>query len=567
MSEVWERANEWETQWWGDCSNTADEEAKQIFYAEKMQIPRWVANTVGIVFDAQGKSILDIGGGPVSLLLKTVNRGRSVVVDPGSYPEWTMERYKAARIEYIRQKAEEIDLDFVFDEVWIYNCLQHVVSPEEVIQQAKRLGKTIRVFEWIDAETNIGHPHSLSQDFLEKQFQTKGYVITSPWGSATAEKAWVGISKEEYKMRFHLLGLAHTKTTKEFIMCAYTQKVYKLARMLTDLGHEVIHYGAEGSKVPCEHVNVINDAVWKEAYGDYDWGKEFFRHDPKDLAYTTFNENAIREILKRKQERDILLISFGNYQKPIADAVGINLTVEMGIGYTGVFSKFRIFESYAWMHYVYGLLNQGDGHFYDAVIPNYFDPKDFKFSKEKGDYFAYLGRLIARKGIQVASDTTKALGAKLLVAGQGNLKDLDLQDQAHITHLGSLNIEQRKDFLANAKALFVPTYYLEPFGGVAIEAMLSGTPVITSDWGAFSENVIHGFNGYRCRTLDDFIWAAKNVDKLDPTEIRKCAKKNFSMKRVAIMYEEYFNKLQDLYGKGWYELHPERQDLEWLKRY
>jgi hypothetical protein len=38
MSEVWERANEWEVKWWGDCVNTADEEAKQLFYAEQMQM-------------------------------------------------------------------------------------------------------------------------------------------------------------------------------------------------------------------------------------------------------------------------------------------------------------------------------------------------------------------------------------------------------------------------------------------------------------------------------------------------------------------------------------------------
>jgi hypothetical protein len=74
-------------------------------------------------------------------------------------------------------------------------------------------------------------------------------------------------------------------------------------------------------------------------------------------------------------------------QKPIADAFPANMTVEFGVGYTGVFSKYRVFESYAHMHYVYGLLKDDSGHFFDAVIPNYFEPERFPFKEEKEDYF------------------------------------------------------------------------------------------------------------------------------------------------------------------------------------
>ena len=85
--------------------------------------------------------------------------------------------------------------------------------------------------------------------------------------------------------RFHLLGLAHVPTHPEVSACAFTQKTIKLARMLGQLGHDVVFYGGEGSQVPArEFVQVVSDADRRACYGDYDWRAEFFRHDPADAA-------------------------------------------------------------------------------------------------------------------------------------------------------------------------------------------------------------------------------------------------------------------------------------------
>lgn len=373
------------------------------------------------------------------------------------------------------------------------------------------------------------------------------------------------------KLRFHLLGLAHLETHKRNSSCAYTQKIIKLAKMLKDNGHTVYFYGVEGSEVDCdEFIEVSTQEVLKVTYGDYDRSTNFFLQDPNDFAHQTFNKNAISAILENKQERDILLCPMGTYQKPIADAVGL-LTIEPGIGYTGVFSNYRVFESYAWMHYIYGLLHIDNGAWYDAVIPNYFDPADFPFQPKKQDYLLYFGRIINRKGVEVASEVAKATGNQLYIVGQGSLDNpnegLNLSHEKHIIYKPAVGPAERAELLGNAKAVLMPTYYLEPFGGVNVEAQLCGTPVITSDWGAFPETVLHGVTGYRCRVFEEFCFAVNNIDKINGAACREWAEKNYSMERISKMYEEYFQRTYRLFEKGWYEPNNERRELEWLNRY
>jgi glycosyltransferase involved in cell wall biosynthesis len=372
-------------------------------------------------------------------------------------------------------------------------------------------------------------------------------------------------------LRFHLLGLAHLETHKRNSTCAYTQKIIKLAKMIKDYGHTIYFYGVEGSEVLCDtFIPVSTQEILKKTYGDYDRSTCFYQQDPNDYAHQYFNMNAIAAILENKQERDILLCPMGVYQKSIADAVQL-LTIEPGIGYTGVFSSNRVFESYAWMHYIYGLLNIEDGVWGDAVIPNFFDPAVFPFQPNKQDYLIYFGRIISRKGVSVASEIAKATGNQLYIVGQGSLDNpnegLVLSTEKHIIYQPAVGATKRAELLGNAKAVLMPTYYLEPFGGVNVEAQLCGTPVITTDWGAFPETVLHGVTGYRCRAFEEFCWAVNNIANIKPINCREWAEKNYSMERVGKMYEEYFQRMYHLFDQGWYEPNEERKNLDYLERY
>jgi glycosyltransferase involved in cell wall biosynthesis len=370
------------------------------------------------------------------------------------------------------------------------------------------------------------------------------------------------------KFRFHILGLPHTVSSKEYSACAYTQKVVKFGKMMMARGHEVIHYGHEDSDLVCtEHVAVTTNDDLAKAYGNYDWRRNFYKFDTSDHAYQTFYKNAIREVGLRKQKNDFILPFWGSGVRPVCDAHPDLICVEPGIGYAGGhWARWKIFESYAIYHAYCGLESVGSCRqdWYDAVIPNYFDPADFDYRKEKDDYFLFLGRVYSGKGIDVAIQATEAVGQKLVIAGQN---PDNLSFPAHVEFAGYADVERRRMLMSRAKGAFVASQYLEPFGGVQIEMLMSGTPTITTDWGSFAENNLHGITGYRCRTFDQFCWAAENISQIKPENCRAWAE-NFTLDRVAPIYEEYFQSVLDVHtGNGWYQRHPERTSIGWLDKY
>ncbi|MGA2500309.1 MAG: glycosyltransferase [Tepidisphaeraceae bacterium] len=388
---------------------------------------------------------------------------------------------------------------------------------------------------------------------------------------------------ENSKHRFHVLALPHTRTSREFCACAYTQKVLNFCRMMRSLGHKVFHYGAEGSQVDCTgHVQIISAAEQAVFFGGVDWHKRTFPIQwEADLPYWKLtNERAAEEINRRKRRGDFVCLVGGACQKPIHDLVGEEktITVEPFVGYYGIFARHVVFESYTHQAAVYAMTSKDpDGRLYDAVIPNSYDPADFPLGAHDGGYLLYLGRLARRKGLQIVLDVQRVTNLPLLLAGQGVAQQeahqivteegmtIPLSDK--IQYVGYADIAQRAKLMGGARAVLMPTLYMEPFGGVGVEAQLCGTPVITTDHAAFSETVRHGISGYRCHTLEQFTWAVHHVGLLvPPAQIRERAIDNYSIHHVRWMYQEYFNMLAGLWDIGWPAPNPARVDLNWLMK-
>jgi glycosyltransferase involved in cell wall biosynthesis len=396
-------------------------------------------------------------------------------------------------------------------------------------------------------------------------------------------------------MRFHVVGQPYLPTKKEFSACAFTQKNFKFCKMMKQRGHTIFHYGVEGSNAECDKDSVIvSDAERKRWFGEYDRNKVGYAEkgvswDPSLPYWKESNAKANVAIAENAQRGDFICLIGGTCQQgigtlPLPSGLIADIplgkkciTVEYGAGYLGTFADFVVYESYAHMHHIYGRseTKDPDGRFFDAVIPSYFDLNDFTVSQypEQSDpYYLFVGRMIHRKGVGIAVEATRRAGVKLVLCGQGARQegnkvicdDGSTYEGDHLWYVGHAGPGQRDELMRRAVALFAPSIYLEPFGSVAVESQLCGTPVITTDFGAMTETVPHGIAGYRCRTLEQFVWAIQNVHKLDRQQIAGRARSLYSLERIGLMYDEWFSMLSTLWGQGWYS-ERQRTSLNWME--
>jgi glycosyltransferase involved in cell wall biosynthesis len=355
---------------------------------------------------------------------------------------------------------------------------------------------------------------------------------------------------------FHVAALPHTITgDPQFSSCAFTGIVERFACAMADRGHRVIHYGNGGSVLApnVETVEVFSKARQRKEFRKAPWWGGPIREFPWiDANFAAWNAVAREQIAKRASERDFVCIIGGRMQSSLADIPG-TMGVEYSIGYEpgGMFSQsHRAFVSEAWRHYCLGATGQAKGDFTDAVIYPPVSPGDFRSASEKDDYLLFLGHVMPTKGIHVAVEVARDAGKRLIVAGAGG-RGAGISEP-HVECVGVVAPSARAALMGRASAVLMPTTYVEPFGLVAIEAMMSGTPVITTDFGAFTETVIDGVTGYRCRRHQEFVDAVSRANEILPSACRDHAMRLCAPDRVAERYERWFGQLTDLWGDGYY---------------
>lgn len=175
------------------------------------------------------------------------------------------------------------------------------------------------------------------------------------------------------------------------------------------------------------------------------------------------------------------------------------------------------------------------------VVPNGVDASLWP-AGPGGDDLVWTGRVVPEKAPHLAIETARRLGRRLLLAGpvhdQGYFDDQVaplLDDDAR--YLGHLSVPQLARLVGAAGCLLLTPCWDEPFGLVAAEAMLCGTPVAAFDRGGVGE-VLGGVGGVLARRDDvaDLARAASQALGMDRDVVRAHALDTLSAARMAERY-------------------------------
>ncbi len=336
--------------------------------------------------------------------------------------------------------------------------------------------------------------------------------------------------------RVHLLATPNVQATAAYYLDVFNGFTRRFAETLYALGIPCLLYASEDVDVPCDQLvtcisradqdRILNGAPYHTAW--YDASNPLWQH---------FNVRAAAGIQARKQPGDIIATIAGTASLPVWQQHQELPLLEYSIGYRGICAPYRVFQSHAWRHVAHGYTGQEYGRQQDEVIYHWFHEDEFPVRPVE-DYLLYVGRLTSVKGLRMACATAERAGLPLKVIGDG--------DPSLVTYgeyLGHMPPSERNRWMAGAVALLAPTEYIEPSACVCTEAQLCGTPVLSTNWGGFTEYIEDRATGYRCRDLDEFVAAVGVVKQLDRDYIRARARTLYGWAAGVDAYRRYFARL------------------------
>ena len=190
-------------------------------------------------------------------------------------------------------------------------------------------------------------------------------------------------------------------------------------------------------------------------------------------------------------------------------------------------------------------------------LPNFVDLR--KFYELKNNYnLLFVGRVEKVKGIEYLIKAMSLIinvfpEATLTIVGDGfnkqNLLNLtnSLQLDKHIKFVGWVNNKNLDEYYEKASIVVVPSTWPENFGVVALEAMITGRPVIASRIGGLPEFIDDGLNGYLIEPQNSEQIAEKAIKLFSDEALLKQFGENAHKKAETFSIERYTDNMIKVY--------------------
>ncbi|NHN54512.1 glycosyltransferase family 4 protein [Calidifontibacter sp. DB0510] len=316
--------------------------------------------------------------------------------------------------------------------------------------------------------------------------------------------------------------------------------VWQLCETLRARGARVVLYAAAGSDpTVCDELQVfpplsLSDTAWADTTCPPP--EEIESH----LAYLW----AMRHLRQRTDIDVVHNHSLHHYPVALADLVQAPMVTTL---HTPPFSWLEATAQLADRRQIFTSVS----HFLAAqwstlshriqVVHNGVDPARFRLGPG-GDTLAWVGRITPEKAPHLAIQAALRRGRRLRLAGPVSDKDyaaahvFPFVDGEQVHYAGHLSGPELAAFYGTSTATLVTPDWTEPFGLVAAESLMCGTPVVALARGGLPELVRPGVNGVLVDAPEQLADAIAAVDGLDRPAIRAAAEQELS---VHVMVDTY----------------------------
>ncbi len=182
---------------------------------------------------------------------------------------------------------------------------------------------------------------------------------------------------------------------------------------------------------------------------------------------------------------------------------------------------------------------------YVATVYNGIDLSLYPLRTGGGDELVFLGRIHPDKGVHLAIEVARSLGAPLRIAGI-------IQDERYfrervaphldgsIRYVGPVDMAGKNELFGRAKALLHLNTIPERFGLVLAEANAAGVPVIAMDLGSCREVIEDGRTGFLVNSVEEAARAVARVGEIDGEVCRRRVRERFSIDTMVEGYERVY---------------------------